>query len=400
MTAFKARLAGGACILALAAPGLAFADAPKGDFILDMRLRAETVDQDGFGKDAQALTLRTRLGYETPAWRGFKVLVEGENVTALVDDYNSTTNGRLAYPVVSDPETTELNRAQISWKGEKAEAVVGRQRIILGNARFVGNVGFRQNEQTFDAARITARPYEGVTLAYAYVDRVHRVFGDDHPQGEWDSDSHLLQADFKTKAGQLTGYAQLLAFETAPAQSSSTWGVRFAGVRPLSSGLGVSYEAELARQTDYRNSPADFELGYAAGSLGLTSGPRWASLGFERLDGNGRRGFQTPLATLHAFQGWADVFLTTPATGVRDVNLKAGTTWKLGPAAKPVRLQAALHDFTDDDGSVRYGRELDLLAAVPLTKNLTAEAKAAVFDGARPAYPDRTKVWFTLELKY
>ena len=108
----------------IAAPAHA-AEARPGDVILDMRLRYETVDQDGFAKDAQALTLRTRLGYETPAWRGFKALAEVENVTALGDAYNSTTNGKLRYPIVADPEVTELNRAQVSWTGKQADVVVG-----------------------------------------------------------------------------------------------------------------------------------------------------------------------------------------------------------------------------------------------------------------------------------
>ena len=394
------RLASAALLAAVAAPSLALAQSPPGDIILDMRLRSESVSQDGLPEDAQALTLRTRFGYETPAWRGFKALVEGENVTALVDDYNSTTNGKVRYPVVADPEDTELNRAQISWTGAKADAVVGRQRLILGNARFVGNVGFRQNEQTFDAVKTAFRPTKELALTYAYVDRVHRVFGDDSPQGEWDSDSHLVQADLKTAAGQLTGYGYLMAFENAPAQSNATWGVRLTAARAVRPGLSVTYEAEYARQTEHRNNPADFELDYVALSAGLKAAAPWASVGYERLEGNGSRGFATPLATLHAFQGWADVFLTTPPAGVRDLNLRAGTTLKLGPKALPVRLQAAVHDFAEDDGSDRYGRELDLLAAAPVTKALTAEVKAAFFDGDRPGFADRSKVWVTLEFKY
>ena len=168
-------------LAALAVPSLASAaDAPKG-LILDARLRYETVAQDGLSKDAQAVTLRTRLGYETPAFHGFKVLVEGENVTALSDRYNSSTNGKTAYPLVTDPETTELNRAQVSWTGTHGEAVVGRQRLILNNARFVGNVGFRQNEQTFDAAKLVYRPSPTVSVTYAYIDKVHRIFGEDRP---------------------------------------------------------------------------------------------------------------------------------------------------------------------------------------------------------------------------
>ena len=384
-----------------AAPALAAAaDAPPGDVIIDMRLRYESVDQDGFARNAQALTLRTRLGYETPAWNGFKALAEVENVTALGSSYNSTTNGKVRYPVIGDPEVTELNRAQVSWSGKQADVVVGRQRLIFGNARFVGNVGFRQNEQTFDAVKAAVRPTKDLTLTYAYIDRVHRVFGHHSTQGEWDSDGHLVQADLKTSAGQLTGYGYLLDFQNAPTQSNATWGARFAGSRPLRPGLAVTYEAEFARQTDYRNSPTDFTLNYLDLGVGLKGSAHWASAGYERLDGDGRRGFQTPLATLFAYQGWADVFLSTPSGGVRDLNLRAGTTLKLGPKALPLKLQAAAHDFADDDGSRRYGREVDVMAGVPLNKILTAEVRAALFDGARPGFGDRHKVWLTLEAKY
>jgi hypothetical protein len=391
-------------LLALAAaalPALAIAaDAPRGDVILDARLRYETVSQDGFGKDAQALTMRTRLGYETPAWHGFKVLAEGENVVALSDRYNSTTNGKTAYPTVADPETTDLNRLQLSYSGKTGEGVVGRQRIILGNARFIGNSGFRQTEQTFDAVKIALRPTADLTLTYAYVDRVHRVFTAKSIQGDWVSDSHLLQAEAKTPAGQVTGYGYLLDFENAPTQSSATWGVRLAGSHKLSSGLNATYEAEFARQSDYRNSPTTFDLDYLDVGVGLKAGARAASLGFERLDGNGRRGFQTPLATLHAFQGWADVFLTTPVHGVRDFNLRASTSFKPQGWRSPVKLQAAVHDFADADGGQDYGREIDALVSMPLTPHITGELKAAAFDGATAAFADRTKIWLTLEARY
>jgi hypothetical protein len=82
--------------LALAAPALVRADPPPGRMIPDMRRRAEFVDQDRLPKAAEALTARTRLGCETPAWRGLTVLVEGETVTALDGAYNSTAATTLA----------------------------------------------------------------------------------------------------------------------------------------------------------------------------------------------------------------------------------------------------------------------------------------------------------------
>jgi hypothetical protein len=384
-------------IAALSAPGLAHAAEGQGDWIVDARLRYEFVDQTGFAEEAGALTLRTRLGYETPAWNGFKGLVEAENVTALSDRYNSTTNGQVAYPTVLDPEATELNRAQVSWSGAKADVVVGRQRIVLGNARFVGNVGFRQNEQTFDAAKVAFKVNSTTTLTWIYVDRVHRILGDDSPQGEWDSDSHIIQLDSKTPIGQLTAYGYLLDFESAPLQSSATWGARLTGSRPLAAGPSLTWEVEYARQGDYGSNPVDFDLDYLALAAGLKADVRYVSVGLERLDGNGARGFGTPLATLHAFNGWADLFLATPAGGLTDLNLKAGTTVPIGP--RKLKLAAAVHDFSDADGSLDYGREIDASATLSLTPRLSFELKAARFTGDTPAFADRTKVWVTFELK-
>jgi hypothetical protein len=385
-------------LAALAVPVLAnAAEAPKG-LILESRLRYETVSQDGISKDAQAVTLRTRLGYETPAFHGFKALVEGETVTALSDRYNSSTNGKTGYPLVTDPETTELNRAQLSWTGTQGEAVIGRQRLILANARFVGNVGFRQNEQTFDAAKLVYRPSPKVSVTYAYIDKVHRIFGEDHPQGNWRSDSHLAQLDAKTGLGQVSAYGYLLDFANAPTQSSATWGVRLTGSRPLTPSLSGTYEAEYARQTDYRNSPTSFDLDYVVLSAGLKTKTSAVALGLEQLDGDGRRGFSTPLATLHAYQGWADVFLATPANGVRDLSLTGGSVLK-GPRGKPVKIQAVLHRFDEARGGAGLGRELDASVSMPLTPKIGAELKAAVFQGDRPAFPDRTKIWLTLEFK-
>jgi hypothetical protein len=390
-------LGAGAILLASAAPAVA---APiPGEILLDARLRSETVQQDGFARDAEALTLRTRLGYRTPAWRGFRALVEGSSNLALAERYDSTANGRTRSPVVADPGSTELNRLQASWSGAAGDVVVGRQRLILGNSRFVGNSGFRQNEQTFDAARAGVRPAKDLAFTYAYVSHVHRVFGDGAPQGGWSSDTHLFQADLQTRVGQLTAYGYLMAFANAPAQSNATFGVRFAGVRPVRPGLSVTYEAEYARQTDYRNSPLPFALDYLDLGLGLKSSDGWVSLNLERLDGDGRRGFVTPLATLHAFQGWADVFAGAPAEGLRDVQLKAGRAFALGSTRRKLRIAAEAHDFTATHGAGRYGRELDLLASWPVDRNLTVELKGAAFDGARPGFADRAKVWVSLQYR-
>ena len=139
------------------------------------------------------------------------------------------------------------------------------------------------------------------------------------------------------------------------------------------------------------------DLDYLALAAGLKKDSAYATFGLERMDGDGVRGFGTPLATLHAYQGWADVFLATPARGVRDINLRAGATVPLG--SKKLKLAVAAHDFTDADGGLDYGSEFDASASLPLTPQLSLEVKAARFEGDTPAFADRSKIWVTLELK-
>ena len=369
-----------------------------GDWIIDTRLRYESVAQDGLN-DADALTLRTRLGYETRAFNGFKFLAELEGVAQLTDDFNDTVNGNTAFATVPDPEAFELNRLQVTWAGAQGRRIVaGRQRIILNNARFIGNVGFRQNEQTFDALRIEARPFEHAAFTYVYIDNVRRIFGDDSAQGEWDSDSHVLQADLDLPVGRLSAYGLLLDFQNAPVQSSQTYGLRWSNEWQAGS-FRPRLTLEAAAQSDYRGSSAGFDLGYQHGELAVRH-DRWTvTVGGERLEGDDVRGFSTPLATLHAFQGWADVFLATPPDGVRDLYAGVSYATQPWPAQQPVILALVAHDFTDDGGSAVFGSEMNASVRISLNERVSVEGKAAVFEGEDPRFADRTKFWVAVEYR-
>ncbi|MGD9965758.1 MAG: hypothetical protein AB7T59_04510 [Hyphomonadaceae bacterium] len=385
----------------LAAPG-AYAQtaANTGDIIVDARLRYEGVSQDGL-QDADALTFRTRLGYETAPWRGFRLLGEVEGVAQLRDDFNDTVNGRTLYATVADPEAFELNRLQVSWSGAAGRrAVLGRQRIILNNARFIGNVGFRQNEQTFDALRLEARPFQHAAFTYIYMDNVRRVFGDDSPQGEWDSDSHVLQGDVDLPWGKANIYGLWLDFRNdAPAQSNQTYGVRWSNEWALGE-VRPRLTLEAATQSEYGSNPANFDLGYQHAELSVRR-DRWtAAVAGERLEGDGARGFATPLATLHAFQGWGDVFLATPADGVRDLNASVSYSTRPWLAEQPVTFTVRAHDFADGDGDVEFGSEVDASVRFALSEHVSVEAKAAAFEGEDPRFADRTKFWFAVEYRY
>ncbi len=155
----------------------------NGKVSLNMRYRYERVDQDGIGKNAHASTVRSRLGYQTGDFKGISGFLEFEDVSVVGNEqYNSTANGLTQYPVVADPEDTEVNQAYLQFTGLEGLTVRGgRQRIKVGNDRFIGNVGWRQNEQTFDAIALIFSPLEALTATYAYLDNVNRIFGEHHP---------------------------------------------------------------------------------------------------------------------------------------------------------------------------------------------------------------------------
>ncbi|MET3527973.1 alginate export family protein [Phenylobacterium koreense] len=386
------------CLLAALAPAPALA-AESGQgarLLLDSRTRLESLEQDG--PDALALTTRLRLGVQTPTYAGLTGLIEAEGVGVLIDNYADGVRPRPRYATIPDAEILELNRAQVTWApGPAGEATIGRQRLAFDNQRFIGAVGWRQNEQTFDAVKLLARPVAGVTVNYGYAWRVNRSFGRDHPQGVWRGDIHMLNAEKAWRTGKLTGYAYLLDIDEAPAQSSATVGVRLVGSRPMASGYSATWELEYARQSDWGNAPADYSLDYILASVGMKTQTSNLDLVLERFEGNGRQAFQTPLGTTHGFQGWSDVIGATPAEGLSDLYLRGSKRFDLG---RPVKLTGEVHEFRDDSGDDEFGRELDLSLGAPIAKGTNVEVGLGYFDSATPVYPDATRTWLSLEYRY
>lgn len=396
--AVSALVSGAACAQEAAGPARQPSNLAEaitlGSPILDMNVRAAFVEQAGFARDAEALTVRTRLGWRTAPFHGFSALVEIEDVSPVVGRYNSTTNGKTAYPAEPDPDGTELNRAQLSWTNGQGETVTaGRQRIILDDARFIGNVGWRQDEQTFDSLRADAT-LGPVTATYAYVWDVNRVFAE---TADWDSDSHLLNLSWAPSAMlKLTGFVYALDLTQAPAQSTVTYGARASGGGEAH-GLRWSYAASYAVQKDYRSNPLDLSLDYMLAEGGLGKGPFTATLSYEVLEGDGVAGFSTPLATLHAFQGWADVFLTTPAAGIEDMyaTLRFAPGWSAG-SLKNIALAAIYHDYETEQGGADLGSEIDVQLSAALLPRVTGLLKLADYDGPAGGPAGRRKVWVGL----
>ena len=387
------------CSGAFAAAPASFADAfAQGKVSLNARLRYEGVEQSGL-RDADALTLRTRLGFAPAPFHGWKFLVEAENITAADGDSYSQAGlnpGGAGRAVVADPETTELNQLLAAFTHDQTTVTLGRQRLVLDNFRFIGDVGWRQNLQTFDALVVQDRSLAQTTLTYAYLDQVNRVFSRRHAQGQWDSASHVFNASYAGRAaGTLTGYAYLLDFGNAAASSCATYGASFAGTRPLTAGLKFAYRLEVATQSDYGSSTLNYSATYLALEAGLTAKAGGLTLGHETLGSDNNVGFKTPLATLHAWNGWADLFLTTPAAGLRDTYARATANLPAG-----VTLTAFYHQFDAATGGAGFGDEIDVQLTRKFGQYLTGLVKLADFRRDSPAYPDVKKVWAQVEFIY
>jgi len=371
--------------------------------LLDSRLRSENVSQTGL-EDAEALTWRNRIGFETGSFGKVKLLVEFEDVRALQEDYNSGYNGKTAYATVGDPEVTELNRLQLTWTPNATTTVIaGRQRIQIDDSRFVGNSGWRQDEMTFDALRIDLKKGKW-SATYAYIDKVNRTAGE---HADWQSDSHALSVAYAvTSALKAQGFVYALDFENAAYNSSLTTGLRLSGDKALSKTTKLSYAVLAAHQEDYGNNPQAFSLSAYNGEIGLSHGAWTLKAAYEVNEGNGVRGFITPIGSAHNIRGWADAFSTNGnkilPDGLNDLNLTAGYIHpkSVGFLKNPA-LTLIWHDFRTDRNARDVGTEWDAQASARLTKNLTASLKYADFDRASASMPaSRTKTWVSLEYRY
>ncbi len=345
----------------------------EGKVSLASRLRYEYGDQPGIA-DSNALTFRNRLGFTSGKFNGWQFMIEGEDVHAFdSDSYNQAglNPGGAGQVVIADVEGTEVNQAWFGYAGEAVSGKLGRQRLVLDNVRFIGDVGWRQDQQTYDAFTVSGKPTPGVSLTYGYLWQVNRIFAD---RLDWKSDSHILNVSGKLGNGTLAGYAYLLEFDNAAANSTATYGASYSGSVKLDDTTSLLYRLEAATQSDTGNSPFNYTAAYYVGEVGAKFGQVTAKLGYEVLGSDNGQGFKTPLATLHAFNGFADLFLGTPGTGLHDAYLSVGA-----PVAG-FNLTAVYHDFSADTGGADYGTEFDFVVARKFAERFTAIAKLASFE--------------------
>ena len=401
--------------LALAPVAGAFAEFKP---IADFRLRSETVEQTPLADESDVTTLRGRLGFEVGRLWKTSFLAEGEGVVPLQGDYRADASvpGMTTYPVVADPEGYEINRLQLTNTAlPDTVLTLGRQRINLDDQRFMGNSGWRQNEQTYDAFRVVNKSVRNLTVDVGYYNQANRFFGPESPQGRYEGDNFFANFGYQTSIGKVTGFAYALDFDpltnfpgltSAQAnalnplrQSTDTFGVRFAGDRQLGK-IKLGYVASYANQDSAYDNPLDFSLSYHLAEVNATFRQITVGVGQEFMEGNGTVGFATPMGTLHKFQGWADKFLATPANGMDDRYVNVGfNTKKLG-MFDSFSASVVYHDYKTDRTSTDLGNEVNLQLQAKW-KRFVGTVKYADYSakaGATPAaYQDTNKLWAQLD---
>lgn len=381
----------------------------------DLNTRWENVDQDkgaiptsGIGKGkfphtANAVTSRLRIGLLSPVFHGIQGFAEYEGNLAMQEDFNSLRNGYNQYSTVADPQKSELNQLWISYAGIPDTVIKGgRQRIKLDDDRFIGNVGWRQMETTFDSVLVTHNNQQlfGLTVNAGYIGNVQTFTATTE-----NINAPILNVNYKVgDYGNLVGYGYWLDYTEREnyEKSSQTYGLRFTNFQKpgdtlkLSDNYGVVYTAEWGHQEDYGHGKTNYDANRINLMGGFTAYNFTFQGAMEQLDGKGaNRTFDTPLGTNAAFQGWANLFIITPNNGIRDVFGTVISTLDRGN----IVLTGAYHDFTDDTGRFHYGKEWDFTAVKKFGKHYSLLARYAYYSvdnysGADTfSNTDTQKVW-------
>lgn len=371
----------------------------KGNPIFDVNFRWEYAKTDTL-QHSHGATVRTRLGYETMAFYGFTGLAEMINTASPKPSgyFDGTGNNSAGRSQVSDPERTDVNRVWLQFAKEEwadLELKTGRQRVIFDDARFIGNVGWRQNEQTFDAVSVqTSLGMENLVVQYVYAWEVNRIFADQGgPENvrDYGPKSHFVNLKYRmAEALEIVGFFYHISpnSNAYAIQASQTYGTRLTGRVKASeeSRLFLDYQVSAAYQRDAGRNPEDVDTYYLMlePAIGVKAIGKLA-VGYEVLGSdNGDAVIATPFSTAHKFNGFADVFLNNGGPrGLRDVYVRVIPEVPVDGAT----FEFQFHQFYDDTGGDNLGQEYDFVTSYQVNEYLGFLYKFAYFDGGKNRSP-------------
>lgn len=437
-----------------------FMDAIKtGKNMTSFRLRYEFVEQDGLQptnftnaantanpdankklKDANAVTLRSLIGWQTAPYKNFSLGAQFINVSKLTDHFNDGTNGfringgtnqnsKIEYAKVVDPDFTDINQLYIDWTGIKNTRVrLGRQQVNLDNVRFVGDIAFRQIMQVFDGVSVLNKSLPDTEIFAAHFEEVTQI-----TSVQRGGDLDMLNVKYRISPTEsLVGYGYFsnmdnLGFGNAwfgtgaanlvTDQSHKSLGLRLDGTHPFNPNFRVHYTAEYAKQDDYADGDKRIDAHYSRFGAGAGYDNFNMRIDHEVLSSNNSKyAFQTPYGTNHLFQGWVDKFLATPRQGIKDTFVTATYKWDDVQFFADYHVIKSDEDFYTVGGGTKtngdkYGTEWNVAATYNVNKNWMAKVEYGKFTeddhyaaaantansvaGNRGRIRDTEKLWLT-----
>ncbi len=390
----------------------------------ELRPRYQFTDAETSTKDAgHQVTNRTNLNVTA------KLLeIDGLSTTMELNAVNDFgTQQRSDAQVGGEAVVAKISQANIAYSAAGATGIVGRKTVNIDNQRFVGSVGWKQNFQTLDLAAVAYGAGDFTFLA-AYVYGVNAIGDDGYDFGvntpyvgttsSGYTNSAVVNASYKiVDPLKVTAYAYLLG------SYSDTYGVSATGNIAIGDSTKIDYRAEVAMQTEATMETVNgisgdtslfgdamyANLDVGANISGFLAGINYEYLGGKDLNDADTSQFQTPLATKHKFNGWADQFLSTPTTGLADLNLRAGYASKpVGKVLAVYHMYNSVEDGLSSKAGDAYGTEIDLLytRSIPGVNGLSALIKGAYFmnddaiNGATSYNGNKILAWAQLDYKF
>lgn len=292
----------------------------KGNATLDFRLRYEGAQQSTPPKQGgEAVTLRSRLSFQTQRYKLFSAFLQFDDVSAIPDDnnYNSGSNGQLDDVLIGEPENTSISEAWLNYDIANTSITYGRQSFTLNSGRLMGNDDWYQNEQVFTGLSIRNQSLNYLTFSFADFNRIEQAYSKNATQADASLNAKLFDIhyrgfwlnDFSIYHLAITDHGRDSRWNTR------TTGIFFSGVAGGNNGVvdsigdpegedfSMSYLFEYAQQSDAGNNPVNYQADYRR--IEVSAGYQGASLtiGQEVLGADGMASFVTPLGSVHAFQG-------------------------------------------------------------------------------------------------
>ncbi|MGR6871537.1 hypothetical protein ACU6U9_04355 [Pseudomonas sp. HK3] len=374
-------------------------------FEFSSRSRIAHINAD---KNARAASVLLRLN-ATSEWNTqFSTLFEIDHVTLGWKDKFSNGEHFNGKPVIPDTAGNDLNQALLRYTPVNTLTfTLGREAVNFGNERFVGTNGFWQNEQTLDTTGFKYEFGSASSVVYRYVDNANRINGQDAGKklspsdsnfvanngvrpapflGDHDHNTHLLFAELnESDFSKIHAYYFHMDIKDANALSNQTLGIRYEykgrwhKLRTLAHG-----EFALQQRTEVNNNA---NLQYHDIGVGMGYRTNEMSVNYQRLAENDGISFVTPLASLHDKNGWADKFLATPNTGLRDYKLHY--IWR----KNPLKIDARYHVFHTDNSDSKIGEELDIDLILKLNRGNTILLRYADFIAHTDNHSDDQRVF-------